>query len=80
MSEIEFRETYGSVKARPRASWEHLDRLFDIARLPDGRIEATASYVDVKGAPANGLERYRFVESDGIWMIDDIEPIEPAAG
>jgi hypothetical protein len=80
MSEIEFRDTYGSVKARPRASWEHLDRLFDIARLPDGRIEATASYVDVKGAPANGLERYRFVESDGIWMIDDIEPIEPAAG
>lgn len=76
MTEDEFRAFYGSVEARPRDAWERLGRLFDVVRLPDGRIEATASYVDVNGAPANGLERYRFVEVDGIWMIDDIAPLE----
>lgn len=79
MSDEEFRDTYGSVKARPRDAWDHLDRLFDIVRLPGGAIEATASYVSAKGIPTDGLERYRFVEVDGIWMIDDITPLQPSA-
>jgi hypothetical protein len=79
MSEEEFRDTFGSIKARPRDAWEHLDRLFDIVVLPAGAIEATASYVNAKGQPTDGLERYRFIEVDGYWMIDDITPLPPRA-
>jgi len=79
MTEDEFRETFGSVGARPRDEWEHLDRLYDVARLPDGRIEATTCYVDGAGKPSNGIERYRFVLVDGAWQIDDIAPVEATA-
>jgi hypothetical protein len=79
MTEEEFRDTFGSIKARPRDAWEHLDRLFDIVVLPGGAIAATASYVCARGKPTNGLERYRFVEVDGYWMIDDITPLPPSA-
>jgi uncharacterized protein YchJ len=75
MSEEEFRDTYAAVKARPRDAWDHLDLLSDVEVLPDGEIVATASYVNGAGEPSNGRERYRFVEMDGVWMIDDIEPV-----
>ncbi|MCC6791619.1 MAG: hypothetical protein IT336_08045 [Thermomicrobiales bacterium] len=75
LSEEEFRDTFNAIKARPRDAWDHLDQLSDIVVRPDGAIEATASYVNAAGEPSNGLERYRFVEVDGIWMIDDIEPV-----
>lgn len=75
MSEEEFRDTYAAVKARPRDAWDHLDLLSDVEALPDGKIVATASYVNGAGEPSNGRERYRFVEMDGVWMIDDIEPV-----
>lgn len=79
MTESEFRDTYGSVGARPRNEWDHLDRLYDVVRLADGRIEATASYVDGTGHPSNGIERYRFVLVDGAWQIDDISPADASA-
>jgi hypothetical protein len=76
LSEGEFRDAFGSVSARPREEWEHLDLLTDVERLPDGRIEATASYVDVKGAPVNGIERYRFIRVETGWQIDDISALD----
>jgi hypothetical protein len=75
MSEEEFREFFDAMGARPADQWDHLDQLSDLTLLPDGRIEATATYVDGDGKPSNGVERYRFVEVDGHWMIDDIAPI-----
>lgn len=75
MTETEFRDAYSQVKARPRALWDHLDLLSDMVVHDDGRISATASYVNGAGEPSNGLERYRFVAVDDVWMIDDIEPV-----
>jgi hypothetical protein len=82
LSEEEFQATYGSVPPKDPEHWTRLAGLSEIERLPDGRIEATATYRDVTGAPANGAERYRFVLSpDGtFWMIDDIRAVEHPAG
>jgi hypothetical protein len=78
LSEEQFRDLYGSVKPKDPEHWTRLARLLDVERLPDGRVEATATYRDVTGAPANGAERYRFVLSpDGTyWMIDDIRTVD----
>lgn len=78
MSEAEFRKAYGSMKPKAPETWTRLKGLTDIVRLPDGRVEATASYCDPTGAPANGRERYRFEYSPqrGLWMIDNIEVVD----
>jgi len=77
LTEEEFRDAFGSIRARPREDWEHLGLLSDVERLPDGRFEATASYVDRNGAPVNGFERYRFVRAESGWQIDDITLLDP---
>ena len=81
LTEDEFREIYGSIGSRPPEAWERLDRLSDVVRRPDGKIEATVSYVDVAGKPINGQERFRFAldTERGVWMIDDIATIEEPA-
>jgi hypothetical protein len=76
LSEKEFRETFGAIPARPRDEWDHLNLLTDVVLLPDGRIEATATYVDGNGLPSNGIERYRFLRVDSVWQIDDITPLD----
>ena len=67
----------GAGTARPRDAWDHLNLLSDIALLPDGRVEATASYVDGSGLPSDRTERNRFVRIDGVWQIDDSTPLCP---
>lgn len=81
LTEDEFRDVYGSIGSRPQAAWERLDRLSDVVRRPDSRVEATVSYVDVAGKPISGRERFRFAfdSERRVWMIDDIASIEGPA-
>ncbi len=79
LDEAGFRERFTSIPPRPGHEWERLDTISDIERLPDGRVAATVSYIDQRGRPTNGRERFRFdysVESS-FWMIDDIQTIDP---
>lgn len=78
MTEEEFQQVYGSVPPKAPEEWTRLAGLWDVVALPDGKVEATATYRDVTGGPANGAERYRFQLSadQTYWMIDDIRSVE----
>lgn len=77
LNEEEFREAFSVAHPRPPETWEQVAGLRDLARLPDGRIEVTASYVDPRGEPSDGLERYRLVldPEHNHWLIDDIDQL-----
>lgn len=79
--EVDFRAAYGTKAARPRSAWERLEQLTEVQWKCDGRIEATADYVDYAGERVPTRERFRFVyvESQAAWRVDDIVhlPLDP---
>lgn len=78
LNEEEFREAFRAQPAKPVREWTRLVEIRDIERHADNMATANAIYALEPRTRIPRGEHYRFVkDSDaGVWLIDDIQPLD----
>lgn len=78
LSESEFKELHQNAPAKPIRDWTRLAELREIERHADNVATAVVAYAPASGSSESLRERFRFRknEENGVWQIDDIEPID----